>query len=293
METLHFQVANLYFTLHTPQAEELKELLPSYAPFHVKKLDEPAIFTATIDDDLVDTAPEGQEVGQFDCGGTNHAVYLTTEGYKFVISDWEKRPVCAMRTSADMATVRITTMGAEHARRYGLNNALMIAFSFSSAYHKTILMHASVTLWQGKGHLFLGVSGTGKSTHSSLWIKHLEGAELLNDDNPAVRCADDGSIEVYGTPWSGKTPCYRNMKAPVAAFVDLEQHPQNIIQREQTLKAFSDILVSCSVMSWDKPSYRCILDTVTAIVSRMPVYHLQCRPDEEAALLCQRTIYGA
>ena len=92
-------------------------MLPSYAPFHVKKLDEPAIFTATIDDDLVDTAPEGQEVGQFDCGGTNHAVYLTTEGYKFVISDWEKRPVCAMRTSADKATVRITTLGAEPARR--------------------------------------------------------------------------------------------------------------------------------------------------------------------------------
>ena len=252
----------------------------------MKKLDEPAIFTATIDDDLVDTAPEGQEVGQFDCGGTNHAVYLTTEGYKFVISDWEKRPVCAMRTSADMATVRITTMGAEHARCYGLNNALMIAFSFSSAYHKTILMHASVTLWQGKGHLFLGVSGTGKSTHSSLWLRHIEGTELLNDDNPIVRIVD-GKALVYGSPWSGKTPCYRNECAPVAAMVRLKQGPRNRFEPKEDIEAFGAVLPGCSVLRQDRRLHDALCATLTVLTEIVCVGEMECLPDKEAAEICR------
>ncbi|MBO6066250.1 MAG: transposase, partial [Lachnospiraceae bacterium] len=87
--------------------------------------------------------------------------------------------------------------------------------------HVHLLMHASVTMHAGKGYLFLGKSGTGKSTHSQLWINNIEGCELLNDDNPVLRVEDDGSVRVYGSPWSGKTPCYRNLDVPVGAIVDL------------------------------------------------------------------------
>lgn len=113
-------------------------------------------------------------------------------------------------------------------------------------------MHASVTENKGFAYLFLGKSGTGKSTHSSLWLKYIANSELLNDDNPAVRCFPDGRIIVYGTPWSGKTPCYRNKSLPVGAFVRLQQHPQNEIQEEPKIKAFASILSSCSTMIWDK-----------------------------------------
>ena len=57
--------------------------------------------------------------------------------------------------------------------------------------------------------MLLGKSGTGKSTHSRLWLKYIPDTKLLNDDNPAVRIMDNNTIMIYGTPWSGKTPCYK------------------------------------------------------------------------------------
>ncbi len=79
--------------------------------------------------------------------------------------------------------------------------------------------------------MFLGPSGTGKSTHASLWLENVEGTELVNDDNPVVRILDDGSIKVYGSPWSGKTPCYLNVNYPLGGIVNLIQASHNKISR--------------------------------------------------------------
>ena len=82
-----------------------------------------------------------------------------------------------------------------------------------------------------KGFLFLGKSGTGKSTHCKLWLNNFEDADLLNDDNPALRILPDGKVYVYGTPWSGKTPCYRPLRRLAGGFLRLEQAPKNEISR--------------------------------------------------------------
>ena len=86
---------------------------------------------------------------------------------------------------------------------------MMIAFSFSSAQMGVLLMHASVIMHQNKGYLFLGKSGTGKAHNTQLWLRWIEGSELLNDDNPAVRLMPNGEVLVFGTPWSGKRHAIR------------------------------------------------------------------------------------
>ncbi|MEG1578660.1 MAG: hypothetical protein RR336_07840, partial [Oscillospiraceae bacterium] len=63
-------------------------------------------------------------------------------------------------------------------------------------------LHASALAYRGSAYLFSGPSGLGKSTHTALW-QRLFGAELLNDDKPALRRID-GTWQAYGTPWSGK-----------------------------------------------------------------------------------------
>lgn len=172
-----------------------------------------------------------------------------------------------------------------------LNNFLMMLYAFNGARHHTLLMHASVIAHHGKGYLFLGKSGTGKSTHTSLWLKHIEGCHLLNDDNPVVH-VDNSSKQatVYGSPWSGKTPCYRNESVPVGAFIRLEQAPQNEISQENTVRAFVALLPSCSCLKQDKGIYNGIIAVVTELASLSPVFHLKCLPDKEAAELCQRTV---
>lgn len=291
MNDFLFQVADTAFHLHVGDVADARPMLPSYAPFFVKERTRPLIFDMTVGDGLVSFEPEGEELGQFDCGGNNHGIYrLPGGGYVISISSGTNRPACALEASADFTSCRATLFGEDHERVFGLNNALMIAFAFAGARHGIVLMHASVTMQGGRAYLFLGKSGTGKSTHSSLWRKFIPGSDLLNDDNPAVRVGADGVITAYGTPWSGKTPCYRNLSLPVGAYVRLEQSPVNVIARDAKLQAFASILSSCSTMVWDKSSYDAIITNVTAITQSVPVFYLKCRPDEEAARLSYNTI---
>ena len=126
-------------------------------------------------------------------------------------------------------------------------------YAFNAARHHTLLMHASVIVREGKAFLFLGKSGTGKSTHTSLWLKHIQDCYLLNDDNPVVHVDEKSKqVTVSGSPWSGKTPCYLNESVPAGAFIRLEQAPENKMKRENTVQAFASLLPSCSCLKQDK-----------------------------------------
>lgn len=175
-----------------------------------------------------------------------------------------------------------------------VNNFLMMIYTFATAERGTLMVHASVIRYEGRGYLFLGKSGTGKSTHTRLWLKHIEGSRLLNDDNPVVALdPKTGEITVYGTPWSGKTPCYLNESVPVGAFVRLEQAPANYISRLTATHAFAALLPSCSCLKQDAAIYKGIIDTVTRIATRIPICHLKCLPDEAAARLSMQTVTQA
>ena len=58
-----------------------------------------------------------------------------------------------------------------------------ILFNIAALPLGAVAFHSSVIRYRGRGVLFLGESGTGKSTHTRLWREHIPGAELLNDDS--------------------------------------------------------------------------------------------------------------
>jgi len=172
-----------------------------------------------------------------------------------------------------------------------VNTSLMIQYTFATAGLDTLLLHASVVRHEGKAGMFFGVSGTGKSTHSRLWLEHVEGTDLMNDDNPIIRFDADGHATVYGTPWSGKTVCYRRVQAPVRALVRLEQAPVNAIERlSDPLSAYASVLAAVSTIRWDSAVMDRLVPTLEKAVAGIPCYKLACRPDREAVLLCQQTI---
>ncbi|MNT23946.1 hypothetical protein D3C72_1593930 [compost metagenome] len=147
------------------------------------------------------------------------------------------------------------------------------------------MIHASVVNHEGNGIAFLGKSGTGKSTHSRLWLTHIPNTVLLNDDNPAVRKTAEG-IFIYGTPWSGKTPCYKNERLPLKAFVRLGQAPTNTFTWQPGLKGFIAVLPSCTAIRWNKDLFSSMNTILEKIVAEIPVGYLQCLPDAAAAQLC-------
>ena len=177
------------------------------------------------------------------------------------------------------------------ATMFQVNTSLMIMFTFVGAMKGSLLLHSSVIRREGEANLFFGVSGTGKSTHSRLWLTYVKDADLMNDDNPVIRFEGDRLV-VYGTPWSGKTLCYRNVKAPVRAMVRLEQAPENVIERLYSLNAYASVIAATSTIRWDRGVMDKIIPVVERIAGEVPCWQLSCRPDEEAVMVCKAAIEG-
>ena len=155
-----------------------------------------------------------------------------------------------------------------------------------------IAIHSSVLVKDGGAVLCLGESGTGKSTHTRLWREHIEGTTLLNDDSPIIRLVD-GVPTAFGSPWSGKTPCYRNLSYPIRGFIRLSQAPYNKIHRLSVLNAIGALLPSCPpAFAYDDSLQDSICDTLSDMISHVPVFHLECLPDAAAAELSYNTIFN-
>ena len=151
--------------------------------------------------------------------------------------------------------------------------------------HDGISIHASCVIRDGRAYMFLGKSGTGKSTHSRLWLSAFPGSELLNDDNPAVRIFPDGP-RVFGTPWSGKLKCWRNVSAPLAGIVRLRQAPFNSFKLLDELQAFSQVYPGCSVLRTDSFLHDRMCDHLSVLCSSLKVGMMDCLPNIEAAHMC-------
>ena len=97
--------------------------------------------------------------------------------------------------------------------------------------HNGIVFHSSAVVYNNKAYLFTAPSGTGKSTHTSLWIKYLgnEKAKILNDDKPAL-VFENGKVYAYGTPFSGKTDLNINEKYELGGICYLSQGDKNEIK---------------------------------------------------------------
>lgn len=217
-------------------------------------------------------------------------LYGTTDGYLYRITpcgDKGRVTEFAIDTTTKHMTTNIFAGDVDLSiLRFGL----WILFGVVLASHNAIAIHSSAIECEGRVVLFLGESGTGKSTHTRLWREHIAGARLLNDDSPIVRLVDGKAI-IYGSPWSGKTPCYKNLSYPIAAFCRLSQAPQNEIRRLSTIAAIGAVLPSTPPQfAHDSVLQDSICSTLGELLRRVPAFHLACLPDAEAAQLSHKTM---
>ena len=186
-------------------------------------------------------------------------------------------------------TVQCSHLGDPELLRY----ALWTAYSMTGLHLGALPVHASTVVNNGRAVLCLGESGTGKSTHTGLWIKHIEGSYLLNDDSPIVSI-ENGKAVVYGSPWSGKTPCYRSERLPIAALLRLEQRPENSIRRLKTVEAFTALQPSCPPsLAREERCLDKLVYFVSAVISSAPVYRMGCLPNADAARLSFSTLMNS
>lgn len=164
-----------------------------------------------------------------------------------------------------------------------------IFFSQFAASCGAIMVHASVVGCDSRAFLFMGKSGTGKSTHSRLWTETFTGCTLLNDDCPLIT-ADDRGILVHGTPWSGKTPCWRKASLPLGGIARLRQAPVNRFTPLSGIEAFVAFIPGMSVMTSDKNLYSAASSTALTILDLTNTGILECLPDSDAAVTCRKAL---
>ncbi len=144
-----------------------------------------------------------------------------------------------------------------------------------------IMLHASCVEYEGKAYLFSARSGTGKSTHTHLWLKYLPGARIINDDKPAIRCVD-GVYYAYGTPWSGKTDESVNIGVPIAGITFLSRG-ENSIKRIPGVKALK-LFMDQTVRPRDKALMGNMLDILNGVLTDVPIYEMSCDMSEDAVM---------
>jgi len=296
--TRYYEVGRLFFSIKMNDNSAIWGRLSNYEPFLREAPAVDTIFTFSVFEHQIDAAEiEGKQLvfdeKDADPLSPKIAIYTVGHNWLFEVAPYQKHPICVrFITSSDFSSARVymdeTKMG-----RFAVDNAAMLLYAFRTATMHTLTMHASVTVNNGSGYLFLGSSGTGKSTHSSLWLKYIDGSWLLNDDNPVVRVLDDGEIRVFGTPWSGKTSCYKDDSAPVGAFVKLRQAPSNVIQRFKPLETYAVLYSSTSGYKEDETIADGLHETMEKIAVTIPGFILDCLPDESAARLCYDNVTQA
>ena len=282
-----YKIADL--TLQITGRGALLEGLDGFLPFRVESADTP-IETITLNDPLDECDFEaaewiyssGEDGVNYDFG--HHAegfcCRLTTrEGQQLKL--WHCTGCDTIRGNADLV---------EGYAPYELRFLLWIAYGLAALPYSAVAVHTSVIMQGGKAYMFLGESGTGKSTHTRLWRENIEGAELLNDDSPILRIVDGKPI-VYGSPWSGKTPCYKPLCLPLGGVTRLSQAPHNRMRALGKLEAFGALLPSCPPnFAYDEALTDRMCEIIGAVIKTTPVYHLECLPDRAAAELSFNTL---
>ena len=148
--------------------------------------------------------------------------------------------------------------------------------------HSTLLLHGSTVAADGYAYLFTARSGTGKSTHTRLWMNTFtDRAQMVNDDKPFLQITESGVI-AHGSPWSGKHGLDNNIAVPLAGICLLERGPENIIRRA-TGEELLPMLFHESAKPRDPRQMEVYTHLVKKLSETVPLWQMYCNRDPEAA----------
>ena len=288
--TYRFTVAQLTFAVTMPSDWNAPRLLPSFGPFICREPDPECIFALEATASPY-SGPAGAELLTESTNDMGHVhLWRQPDGSYLLDMSYGTSPQPHVLT-CDAAFTRATAHihPADPSAAMVLTSMLRFMMAQAVIAADGVSIHASCVDLHGSAYLFLGKSGTGKSTHARQWLAAFPGCQLINDDNPIIRIIS-GTPTVFGTPWSGKTPCYRSVSRPVAGIVRLQQAPANSFTPLAGPEAFAALLPSCSSVRQDPAQQLRLHATLIALAEAIPVARLACLPHPSAAHLCHSEI---
>lgn len=132
----------------------------------------------------------------------------------------------------------------------------------------------------GRGHLFLGHSGAGKSTTARLWLDR-PGVRILSDDRIILR-AHEGQIWMYGTPWHGDAGIASPDCAPLSGIYLLEHGNTNERFQLEPGRAAAELFTRSFVTHHSGEGIRFTLEFLDRVAREVPCSIFKFVPDESA-----------
>lgn len=291
-----YKVAGYVFIIEMDACSAIWEKAEeSYGPFEISDVsDDEHLFTITIHENLdrpSELIPVYSNAEDVEQGYVIHDVYKGSAGHYFEFTQPCSESVNGrLLISTDLKKAEASLHGKSKEQWLTFTVCMNFCFLLASSSLNTLLFHASCVKYRGKAYMFLGKSGTGKSTHSRMWMAALDKVSLINDDHPIVRICDDGTVMAYGSPWSGKTHCYKNESAPVGGIVRISRAPYNKARKLSVIESYASIMTSCSGMTWEREMADARDSTMQGVISKVPCWVMECLPDNDAALVCSAAV---
>ena len=169
--------------------------------------------------------------------------------------------------------------------------AFLIQVFWAHAIKKSMIQtHSGLIDFDGRGLLFFGPSGIGKTTQAELWQQYC-GAKIINGDIGFIQETEAGFLG-WGTPWHGSSPYCENTSVPVHAMIVLKQAPDNSIRELTGFEKVSAVSNNVFYPRWLENGMELCLETLDHLLRAVPVYELSCRPDEEAVRITEEAVFG-
>lgn len=142
------------------------------------------------------------------------------------------------------------------------------------------VFHGAAISYKNKAYIFTAPSGTGKTTHISLWQKYIgEGVGIINGDKPIIGFGD--TVTVYGTPWAGKENLQNNTSAPLDGICIIKRGTENKIRQLSPIEVLPHIMNQVYMPS-TKTAMEATMKLIDRLITTVPVFILECDISEDA-----------
>lgn len=141
----------------------------------------------------------------------------------------------------------------------------------------------------GRGLLFTGKSGCGKTTTAKLWHKNSK-AMVLNDDRIIVR-KHKGKFFIYGAPWHGEFSDYLTSRidsAQLDKILFINHCPKNRARLISQKEAFNLLYPALFPTFWDKGCLENIISFCQDLIKHIPCYRLGFANDKRVIGFARR-----
>lgn len=292
-DTFHLEIAGVHFAIHSPYPLATEEMGPAYEPFFEREADAPGLVEVEV----------RLQVGDMPRLDDLELVFESDQAWSLLRGDdWvlkrhhphSEQPRWVARFGGDFRRVTVLCgkgllreadggVALLNPIRYPLDQLLLM---YILAHNEGVLLHAAGADIGGKGFLFPGQSGAGKTTIARLLAASPE-VEVLSDDRIVVRKVG-GTFRAFGTPWPGEARIARNESVPLSGVFFISHAPFDGIREMGAEEALERLLPVASVPWYDREVMPRVLDFCGDLLQGVPAYELHFQPTSDVVDLLRR-----